>query len=80
MRIPKIKVNKVSTDNIFKPLSLVTLYLLERCEDEALQEALRASPGSPAWHDVRQIIKTAAMHIKTAGTFLSFSLLFPCFV
>lgn len=40
MRIPKIKVNKVSTDNIFKPLSLVTLYLLERCEDEALQEAL----------------------------------------
>lgn len=40
MRIPKIKVNKVSTDNIFLPLSLVTIYLLERCEDEALQETL----------------------------------------
>ena len=40
MRIPKIKVNKVSTDNIFKPLSLVTIYLLERCEDEKLQESL----------------------------------------
>ena len=40
MRIPKIKVNKVSTDNIFLPLSLVTIYLLERCEDEKLQESL----------------------------------------
>ena len=40
MKIPKIKVNKANVDDILRPLSTVTLYILDKEPDVKMQETL----------------------------------------
>lgn len=38
MKLPKIKVNKVNASDLLKPLALVALYVLNKEDDEKMQE------------------------------------------